>query len=185
MPRIKGTALLPAVKLVRKFRDKAEPFLGERGKKLSEQRILPGSWYALEDASEVMIAVMKVVGSASLGEGMEFIGADLAENDLRGLYGHLITPGDVEKSIRRSVLLWHNYFDEGKLNLTIPDPHVGHGIMRLEGFNQTIPYCNGIIGMGRVMIRIASVGKTCDVKETMCTLKGNPCCEFHYQWQMD
>jgi len=185
MPRIKGTALLPAVKLIRKFRDKAEPFLGERGKRLAEQRILPGSWYELEDASEIMVAVMKVLGSANLGEGMEFIGADLAENDLRGVYAHLITPGDVAKSSRRGVLLWHNYFDEGKLELTIPDPEVGHSIVRLEGFDQPIPYCNGIIGMGRVVLRIASLGKPCEVTETKCTLKGDPYCEFHHRWSTD
>ena len=185
MPRIKGTALLPAVKLVRKFRDKADPFLGKRGRKLADQRILPGSWYPQEDASEIMTAVMRVLGSASLGEGMEFIGGDLAEKDLRGIYDHLITPGDVARSVRRSVLLWHNYFDEGKVNLTIPDSKIGHSIVRLEGFNQDIPYCNGIIGMGRVVIRIASKGKPCEVKETMCTLKGNPYCEFHYRWPMD
>ncbi|MFQ5458072.1 MAG: hypothetical protein ACE5FC_06440, partial [Myxococcota bacterium] len=149
---------------------------------LADQRILPGAWYPLEGASEIMIAVMKVLGSSTPGEGMAFIGGDLAENDLQGLYAHLVTAGDVPKSLRRSVLLWHNYFDKGKVTLSWPDPAASRCNIRLEGFEQTIPYCNGIIGMGRVVIRIASGGKTCDVTQTQCTLTGDPVCEFDCRW---
>jgi len=183
MAKIKGTALLPAVKLIRKFKDKAAAHLGERGSKLIDQRILAGAWYPLEDASEVMFAAIKVVNSATIAEGMEYIGSDLAENDLRGLYSHFITPGDVPKSLRRSALLWRNYFDEGNLVIEQPDPKYPTVVARLQGFKADLPYCNGIVGMGRVVVRLAGNGASSSVSETSCTLKGDPHCEFEYHWK--
>ncbi len=182
MACIKGSALLPAVKLVRKFSEKAAPHLGELGKKLIEQRILVGAWYPLEDASEVMTAATKIVGSASLAEGMEFIGADLAENDLRNLYSHYITEGDVSKSLRRSALLWRNYFDMGTVRIEQPDPATRRIITCLEGFQSTIPFCAGIMGMGTVVVRIAGKGAVARTVKLKCTLKGDPHCEFETHW---
>jgi len=183
MASIKGTALLPAVKLVRKFREKLNPnALNQEGRALAEQRILPGSWYPMGPASQIMIAVNEILGSSSIANGMEFIGGDLAERDLHGVYQDLITVGDVAKSLRRSAILWRNYFDEGTLTISLPDPKVGHAVARLEGFTQAIPYCHGIPGMARVVVRVAGAGMTCEVRESMCTLRGDPVCEFHYRW---
>jgi hypothetical protein len=185
MANIKGTALLPAVKLVRKYRDKLKPDdMNETGKALVAQRILPGTWYPIEPASQVMIGVNKIIGSGSLADGMEFIGGDLAEKDLRGVYQDLITVGDVPKSLRRSTILWRNYFDKGVLTMSLVDPKGGHAIARLEGFQQTIPYCCGIAGMAKVVVRIAGEGKSCNVKKAKCTLWGDALCEFHYRWEV-
>jgi len=185
MAKIKGTALLPAVKLIRKFHDKLAPDdLNDEGKALVAERILPGSWYPLEAASQIMIALNKIRGGSSPAQGMEFIAAGLAEMDLCGVYRDLMTVGDVPRSLRRSAILWPNYFDEGTLTITVPDPKISHAVARLEGFHQTIPYCNGIPGMARVVARIAGEGMACDVKETKCTLKGDRLCEFHYLWGM-
>jgi len=183
MGSIKGTALLPAVKLVRKFRDKLDPAtMTEEAMALASQRILPGSWYPIEAASQIMIAVSKMIASASLEQAMEFIGADLAERDLRGVYRDLITVGNVARSLRRSAVLWPNYFDEGILTISLPDPKISRALARLEGFHQTIPYCNGIPGMAKVVARIAGDGMACGVSETKCTLRGAPVCEFEYLW---
>ncbi len=183
MANIKGTALLPAVKLVRKFRDKLDPatMTGE-AEALSAQRILPGSWYPIEAASQIMIAVSTIIASASLEQAMEFIGADLAERDLRSVYRDLITVGDVARSLRRSAVLWPNYFDEGALTISLPDPKLSQAVARLEGFHQTIPNCRGMPGMAKVVARIAGEGMACGVKETRCTLRGDPVCEFEYLW---
>jgi hypothetical protein len=186
MPRIKGTALIPAVKVVRKFRDKLRPNdMNEEGMELVGQRVLPGVWYPIEAASQIMIAVNKVLGSSSLTTGMEFIAGDLAESDLRGVYQDLITVGDVARSLRRSSILWRNYFDEGTVTMSVPDPKAGQAVARLEGFEQSIPYCQGIAGMAKVVVRMAGQGKTCEVSETKCTLRGDPLCEFHYRWSTD
>jgi hypothetical protein len=156
--------------------------MNEAGRALLAQRILPGSWYPLDAASQIMIALTRALGNDNLSVGMEFIAADLAERDLRGVYQHLITAGDVARSLRRSSILWHNYFDQGTLTIWLPDPKTHLAVARLEGFDQTIPYCCGIPGMARVVVRIAGEGRTCDVKQMHCTLKGDSVCEFHYQW---
>jgi hypothetical protein len=183
MANIKGTALLPAVKLVRKHRDKLDTeAMNEEGKTLLAQRISPASWYPLGAASQIMIAVNKVVGGGSLAQGMEVMGAHLAEMDLRGVYRNVIQIGDVAKSLRRSAILWPSYFDEGTLTITQPDPKVGRAVARLERFTQTIPYCKAIPGMARVVARLAGEGAICEVKEMKCTLRGDDLCEFHYVW---
>ena len=185
MANIKGTALLPAVKMVRKFQDKLEPdAMNDAGRALLAQRILPGSWYPLEAGSQIMMAVNRILGNDSLAIGMEFIGGNLAEMDLRGVYRDLITVGDVARSLRRSAILWPNYFDKGTLTISLPDPKLNFAVARLEGFHQNIPYCCGIPGMARVVVRIAGEGKVCDVKQMKCTLLGDSICEFHYRWAM-
>jgi hypothetical protein len=183
MANIKGTALLPAVKLVRKYRDKLDPdVMNEEGKALLAQRISPASWYPLGAASQIMLAVSKIVGSGSLAEGMELMGARLAEVDLRGVYRNVIKVGEVARSLRLSAILWRSYFDEGTLTIAQPDPKITHAVARLEKFNQTIPYCKAIPGMARVVARIAGEGTICQVKETKCTLRGDDLCEFQYLW---
>ena len=129
-----------------------------------------------------MVAVSQIIGSATLDQAMEYIGADLAERDLRAVYRDLITAGDVARSLRRSAVLWPNYFDEGTLTISLPDPGVSRAVARLEGFHQTIPYCNGIPGMAKVVARIAGDGMACGVQETSCTLRGGAVCEFEYLW---
>ncbi len=183
MPKIKGTALLPAVKMVRKFRDKLEPdSLDAEGWKLTRQRILPASWYPIETASQVMCAVSRILGIASIAEALEVIGGRLAEDDYHGVYSNMITPGDIPRTLRHSGIRWRNYFDTGTLSFTQPDPSKNVGTFRLEGFQTPIPYCNGIIGMARVAIRLAGSGTSSQIQELSCTLRGDPCCEFHVEW---
>jgi hypothetical protein len=62
MPNVKGTALLPAVKMLRKNREKSESYLDDVARKMCTQRILPGSWYPMEQADPVMVAVTKFIG---------------------------------------------------------------------------------------------------------------------------
>jgi hypothetical protein len=183
MSKIKGTALLPAVKMVRKFQDKLEPdSLDAEGWKLTQQRILPASWYPIEPASQVMRAVAHILGISSIAEAMEVIGSRLAEDDYHGVYGSMITVGDVGRTLRRSGVRWRNYFDTGTLSFTQPDPSKSVGTYRLEGFEAPIPYCNSIIGMARVAIRLAGSGTPSQIRELSCTLRGDPCCEFHAEW---
>jgi hypothetical protein len=161
MPKIKGTALLPAVKMVRKFRDKLEKdFLDDDGQKLIQQRILPASWYPIETASQVMCAVSRILGIASIAETLEVIGTHLAEADYHGVYSNMISAGDVGRTLRRSGIHWRNYFDAGTLTFLQPDPAKPVGSLRLEGFQAPIP----------------------EIRELSCSLRGDPVCEFYIEW---
>lgn len=181
MPNVKGTALLPAVKLLRKNRAKVEPYLDDVARKMCDQRILPGSWYPMELADPVMLAVTKFIGG-STRSAMEVIGSFLANNDLRGVYSNLVHPQDVAKTLRRATLLWRNYFDTGVLREERPDPGKQEAIYRLENCLEKIPYCNGIIGMAKVAVEVAGNGARADVQERVCTLGGERHCEFHVEW---
>jgi len=182
MPNVKGTAVLPAVKLLRKNREKAESCLDDVARKMCAQRILPGSWYPMEQADPVMLAVTKLVGG-SLRNAMEVIGSFLATSDLQGVYSNIVFPGDVPKTLRRATLLWRNYFDTGTLHYDQPDAGKQEVFFRLENCLEKIPYCNGIIGMAKIAIEMAGKGARGFVDERRCTLHGEGHCEFHVQWR--
>jgi hypothetical protein len=179
--KIKGTALVPAVKFVRKNREKMEPYLDDVARRLASARILPGSWYPVEDVTHILEAICKFLGG-SLAHSMEMLGTYCAEEDLNGLYAHLITPGDPSRSFRRAVMLWPNYQDTGRLACIIPDPARPCVIIRLKGYLQTIPYCAAVAGMARVVARLTGVEKTFKVRQTHCTLLGDSFCEFEAVW---
>lgn len=182
MPNVKGTAVLPAVKLLRKNREKAEPHMDSIARKMCEQRVLPGSWYPMEQADPVMQAVTKLIGGSDRN-AMEVIGSFLATSDLQGVYSNIVYPGDVAKTLRRAALLWRNYFDTGTLHYEQPDPGKQEAIYRLENCLEKIPYCNGIIGMAKVAIEVAGKGERGFVEERRCTLRGEGPCEFHVEWR--
>ncbi len=181
MPNIKGTALIPAVKLYRKNRGKMEPFLDDVGKKLASSRILPGSWYPLEDATPLLLGVAHFYGGTT-EQAMEIIGAYMAESDLRGVYSHLVHLGDVAKTARRAVTLWRNYMDTGTLLFIQPDPSQPRAILRLENFKQTIPYCRSIIGVTRAVMKLVGAEEKVGIRELKCTLRGDNVCEFQSSW---
>ncbi len=180
MPSVKGTAVLPAVKLVKKNRAKIDRYLDPGTRKFCDQRIMIGSWYSMEQVDPLMLAVCKFIGGTT-GQAMEFIGSFLALNDLGGVYQHLVKVGETAKTLKRSVTLWRNYFDTGVLRFEQPDPAKHEGVNTLAGCDQKIPYCNGIIGMVKVIIELTG-GKNADVTEAKCNLRGDPHCEIHIRW---
>lgn len=181
MPNVKGTAVLPAVKFVRKHREQIEPFLDDATKKFCDQRILIGSWYPMAEVDPVMLAVTRFVGGET-GRAMEMIGTFLAQTDLNGVYRHLVTVGETARTFGRSATLWRNYFDTGVLRFEQPDPEKPEGVDIVTGCEQKIPYCNGIIGMAKTIIELTG-GKNGDVREVKCNLKGDPLCEIRIRWE--
>jgi hypothetical protein len=169
MASIKGTALLPAVKLIRKFQDKLDPkTMSAAGKALLAQRILPGSWYPLEAASQIMIAVNRILGNESLSVGMEFIGGELAEMDLRGVYQHLVTVGDVARSPVAARSSGTTISTRERHHPLLDPKTISRGMTR--EVPPGIPRCSIPDGGCRP---IAGEGKTCDVKQMHCTLRGS------------
>jgi hypothetical protein len=180
MPSVKGTAVLPAVKMVRKNHDKIDRFLDDAARKFCDQRIMIGSWYPMEQVDPVMLAVTKFIGGTT-GHAMEVIGTFLAMNDLGGVYQHLVRQGETAKTLRRGATLWRNYFDTGSLVFEQADPWKLEGLYRLSDCQQNIPYCNGIMGMAKVSIEKTG-GKNGEAVEFHCNLRGDPYCEFLLRW---
>jgi hypothetical protein len=129
-----------------------------------------------------MFGVSRILGITSIAETLEMIAGRLAEDDYRGVYSNMITVGDVPRTLRRCGLHWRNYVDTGTLRFTQPDLSKNVGSFRLEGFQAPIPFCNGIIGITRVAIRLAGNGTPSEIRELSCTLRGDRCCEFHVEW---
>ena len=182
MAKLKGTALVPAVKLLRKNLDKMGPILDDATRTFVSQRILPGSWYPMEDATRLLLAVCRFYGGSPT-QAMEMVGMYCAEKDLSGVYAHLIHLGDPARTFRRAVMLWRNYLDTGTLRFVHVNDTLKQSVMRLEGFAQTdVPYCACVIGMARVVAGFAGVEDSFKIEETRCTLHGEPFCEFKSSW---
>jgi len=179
--KLKGTAIIPAVKMARSNREKMEPLLGEGAKRLVSSRIMPGSWYPIEDATELLQAICDFYGG-NHAQSMEMVGMYCAEGDLNGVYAHLIQPGDPVRTFRRAIMLWRNYLDTGTLIFNQPYPGKPQATLRLEDFRQTIPYCACIVGMARVVARLVGTEETFRIQETRCTLNGAAACEFETSW---
>ena len=182
MANIKGTALVLAVKLLRKNREKLEPLMDDATRAFVSQRILPGAWYPLEDATRLLKVACRFFGG-STAEVMEMFGMYCAEKDLTGVYDHLIRPGDPARTFRRATMLYQNYLDTGTLSLVHMDAGLKQYSMRLEGLRQTdVPFCAVVLGMSRLIASFVGVEESYKIQETRCTLRGDPFCEFESSW---
>ncbi|MDP3939555.1 MAG: hypothetical protein Q8R92_15660 [Deltaproteobacteria bacterium] len=182
MAKVKGTALVPAVKLVRKNRKKLEPLLDDATRAFVSQRILPGAWYPMEDATRLLLVVCRFFGG-SPAQAMELVGRFCAEDDLRGVYENVIQADDLARTFRRAVMLCRNYVDTATLSVAHMDAALKQYVMRLDGMPKSdVPYCACVLGMAKVVARFVGVEDTYKIEETRCTLRGDPFCEFHSRW---
>src|SRR4029077_7745156 len=97
MAKIKGTALIPAVKFVRKNRAELAPHLDNVALALCEERIMPGSWYSLDDATHLLAGIARYY-NGNLETAMETLGTYLGEANLTGIYSPVLQPGEVVKT---------------------------------------------------------------------------------------
>jgi hypothetical protein len=181
MAKIKGTALIPAVKFVRKNRAELAPHLDDIALRLCEERILPGSWYPLDDATHLLVGIARYY-NGNLETAMQTLGTYLAETDLKGMYAPVLQPGDVVRTGRRAATIWQSYMDTGVVRYIQADPARNECVVRLESFPQSLPYCQCIAGMARVVVRMSGGGDDPEIKELKCSLKGDDECEFVIRW---
>src|SRR5262245_28111551 len=114
MPKTKGAHVLNAVKTLRKNRERALAVLPPHLHKYLEQRILPSSWYPLEDQLELLRAIASFM--AATPDPWITIGRATAQMDLTGIYRNHVRADDPEQTLAAGAAIWRSTHDTGEVS---------------------------------------------------------------------
>ena len=178
MAQAKGSNLVGAVKFLRKHRDPARAALSPGLHGYLEQRILPTSWYPERDLVEIMRAVAKLLGNASL-ESFEEMGRLTMREHLAGVYERLLK-GHPTNLARRIDTVWQSLHDTGRLTFNGTRP--GGGECDLEGFGHpSREMCAIITGYLHEALTSADF-RDAAVTKVDCLLDGGKRCRWECCW---
>lgn len=155
MARIKGTALIRMVQVLRHNREAARALLPKElhGPYLDE-RLLPSSWYPEEHYKVLLLALGRMIRPMIDGDVWEFIGVEGAKKDFAGIYSSAIRPGDPQGSLERVDRIWPLYRDTGRLEVEMQG--VGAARIFLHDYPLACPeICGTMTGYLREFLTIA------------------------------
>ena len=113
MGRVKGTILVPLVKLLRANKPAAAKLLSPPLQKYLEERVLPSSWYPAKDHVQLARVLVAVVPLGS--EPYQTMGRGAARHDLTGIYKARLCAGDPMRTLESGLGLWRTYCDSGEI----------------------------------------------------------------------
>jgi hypothetical protein len=174
VPKVKGTNVLAAVKMLRSNRPRAQKVLPPWLHHYLDQRILVAGWYPEEHQLELLRAVAMLLPGTP--EPWMTMGRITARSDLAGLYRPLMRPGDPAASLRSVQALWRTYHDTGDLSVGIEAP--GRACVRLLDYGlPSREMCRIVAGYCAEMATLGGATKV-DIQKLLCVLDGAPACEW-------
>lgn len=117
--KIKGSALLQMVKVLRHYRAESEKVLPSRLHHYLNSKILVSQWYPDDEFLELLGAFKEVVPPRP-GDFWVVAGADGAEANFGGVYAALVRPGDPAKTLQRYPAIWRMHHDSGRAVVRFP-----------------------------------------------------------------
>jgi hypothetical protein len=178
MPKVKGSNVLSAVKMLRAHRERAIALLPPQYHHYLEERILVSRWYPEED----QIALLRAVAFMLPGtpDPWMVMGRIAARSDLGDLYSYLIRPGDLKDSLRASSSLWRTFHDTGELKITLEEPTRAVAVLR--GYEVTAREMCRVIG--GYVTEVVTVAGARDVKTVKlgCKHSGAVECTWQMTW---
>ena len=179
MGKVKGIALINAVKVLRMKKDEARKLLPERLHGYLEERILISSWYPEEDLLEILRTLAKLIPDPGM-DIFEFMGRMSAAADLGGVYAHLVREGGPAATLRRTAITWEHYHDTGKEKVVeFADDHVVIEISEYAHPSREV--CGSTKGWFHELVKLAG-GKGIGVVHSKCVLDGATACRFEARW---
>jgi hypothetical protein len=112
MASTKGTHVLNAVKVLRQSRERALTALRPALHKYLDQRILPSSWYPLDEQLELLRVIAGLMPPAP--DPWLIIGRGTARMDLTGVYRSYLRAGHPERMLSSLSALWRSAHDSGE-----------------------------------------------------------------------
>ena len=179
MGKVKGTAIINAIKALRSNKDAARKALPEHLRWYLNERILISSWYPEEDLFEILCALAKITPDPGM-DIYEFMGRNLARTDLGGVYSNLLREGDPAATLRRTAITWGHYHDTGKEEVV--ESGDNHAVIEISGYD--FPYrenCGTVKGYIHDKVAMAG-GKDIYVVHEKCVLDGASACRFKVTW---
>lgn len=185
MARIKGTAMLNAVKFLRaNFKDRALELLPPEQHKYLDARILVSSWYPEEDNLAIIRALARILKENVKDVGDDvyaYMGRYVAQGDFSTFYANLIRPGDPGETLGRAPVAWRMYHDTGSFSVTIQGP----GRARAELSDYGLPskeMCSLLRGFHEQMLVMAGAEQVAST-EVGCRHRGDRSCVWELRWK--
>lgn len=178
MGRVKGTILVPLVKLLRANKVAAAKLLPAPLQKYLEERVLPSSWYPAKDHVQLARVLVAVVPLGS--EPYRAMGGGAARHDLMGIYKARLHPGDPMRTLESGLGLWRTYCDSGEMTHTRSGDH-GAVIVLRDYVDVSREMC-GIAGGYVAELALLGGAKDVVVRKLSCRLDGATQCSWNLDW---
>ncbi len=178
MGRVKGTILVPLVKLLRANKVAAAKLLPAPLQKYLEERVLPSSWYPAKDHVQLARVLATVVPLGN--EPYHVMGRGAAQHDLSGIYKARLYAGDPMRTLESGLGLWRTYCDSGEMALTRKGERAA--VVTLRDYVDVSREMCGIAG--GYVAELAALGgaKSVALRKLSCRLEGAPQCQWDLSW---
>jgi hypothetical protein len=165
------------VKFLRANRAEAEKQLPSELLHYLGERVLPSTWYPLEDYWGLMRVLVSI---AKVGpDGFAQMGHFLARTDLAGIYKSVVHAGDPGRTMASTTAIWRNYYDEGRIRVELER---AAALLTLHDFPyQVRELCGQLEGYFAEMA-IASGAQEVKALHLSCRLRGGPSCRWRVSW---
>lgn len=182
--KIKGSHVVKAVKLLRRYKETAREVLPEELHAYLEKQILESSWYEEEVHRELLRAVAAVLERRGLvpagSDPWEFIGRDAAEQDIEGVYRNILKRGAPAATLQALARLWHLRWSSGKAEVTIHEPR--HATSVLTGYEMpSEDWCRMIRSYQVRFLELAGATSV-KTREIECLARGDERCLRDLKW---
>jgi uncharacterized protein (TIGR02265 family) len=182
--RIKGTAMLNAVKFLRaNFKQQARQLLPPELHHYLDTRILPSSWYSEEENLAIIRVLARLLQNVQgVGDDVyAFMGRFVAQADFTSFYSNLVRAGDVEETLKRAQVAWRMYHDTGSFQVSVQGP--GRARVELSDYGApSAEMCSLLKGFHEQMIAMAGAQEVSS-KETACRNRGDLTCVWEMRWK--
>jgi hypothetical protein len=176
MAKAKGSALVEAVRFLRRQREAARQVLPEALHPYLETRIQLAAWYPEEDLLGLIRALAKLL-PGDPREALVAAGQATARQQSEGIYAHLLGPAEDRLSLaRRGFALWASQHDSGRLAIAFQ----GEGVVEVELRDYALPspeMCLILEGYIDGMLRFAGLGVE-GVAKDCCRVGGAATCRW-------
>ncbi len=179
MAKTKGAHVLNAVKALKSSREQALRVLPPALHHYLTDRILPSSWYPMEEHLGLLRAIATMMPPGQ--DPWPLMGQGTARMDLSGIYKAFVRKGEVLQTMHSMAAVWRSVHDTGEVSTSSDGP--GRFTLTMRGYAMRAPEICGIAtGYLGEVVAIASDGKRAKVEHASCRCRGADECVWLVTW---
>jgi hypothetical protein len=177
--RTKGSHVISAVKVLRGNRERALELLPPPLHKYLEQRILPSSWYPLDEHLGLLRVIAQLWPTGG-GDPWTLMGRATAQADFGGIYKLHLKPGDPGATLTAMGALWRSAHDTGDARIALEG--AGRATLYLRDFGlRSKEFCRVTTGYVLEAIKMSG-GANGRVTHDLCRGDGAAECVWNVAW---
>jgi len=168
MAKIKGTALIGAIKRLRREKERARDLLPAEFHHYLQERIVPASWYPEEEFLVLLKANIKLIG-LPFEKACARLGEATAQEHYKIWYGKQLNPMDSRTLLFRLPSIWSSQHDTGQYEFVLESATSGR--IEIKDFKYpSRELCLIVMAYTREFLQLSGFGKV-TVSETACVIK--------------